>query len=72
MPSREPVISEWCGHDRYACPVDGCAFDTLERERFDEHLAAAHPLPAPKPVKAAPVTTATKRGAIVAAPAREE
>ena len=57
--SRDPVMSEWCGHDRYACPVEGCAFDTLDESRFAEHMANVHPLPAPKPVKAVKETAPT-------------
>lgn len=43
--NREPLISDWAGNERYACPVEGCAFDTLNREHFDEHMRWDHPLP---------------------------
>ena len=44
--SREPIVSEWAGHERFACPIAGCAFDTLDRAAFDEHMTWDHPLPA--------------------------
>lgn len=44
--SREPVVSDWAGHERFACPMPGCAFDTLNRGAFDEHMTWDHPLPA--------------------------
>lgn len=43
--SREPIIGLWAGHERYACPMAGCPFDTLNRAHFDDHMRAAHPEP---------------------------
>lgn len=47
MTTRDPIMSLWRGHERYACPVAGCPFDTLDRGRFADHMASVHPLPPP-------------------------
>lgn len=47
MSDRDPVVSTWCGHPRFACPE--CAFDSLEEANVRSHIDSAHPLPGPKP-----------------------
>lgn len=50
--TRDPVIGTWAGEEKYSCPF--CAFDSLQRDRVEFHIAHDHPLPPVKEPKPAP------------------
>lgn len=42
MNTRVPIESSWRGLKRWECPVEGCAFDTLDFSKITDHLNWAH------------------------------
>lgn len=43
QPPEGAAVSAWRGYQRYACTK--CEYDTLDRTKFVDHWAAAHPEP---------------------------
>lgn len=42
MSNRDPIESSWRGLKRWECPVEGCAFDTLDFSKIIDHVNWAH------------------------------
>lgn len=70
MSDRDPIVSDWCGQPRYACPLAGCPVDGLDETRVREHIAEAHPLPPPAVIPA-PVIVSLPNGLAPAEPAKK-